>query len=134
LRTDVSSLDATRFSRWAVSTLYAIDPPFNLFPSLHLSIALLAASAAWKARRAYGAAALTSLAPVAASICTVKQHFVLDGIGGAALAAVVHAVVLRPYRPEPGSTPPRAGADPQAYGALLAAAYAGLYLGFRLTA
>jgi hypothetical protein len=134
LRTDVSSLDATRFSAWAVSTLYAIDPPFNLFPSLHLSIALLAASAAWKARRAYGAAALMSLAPVAASICTVKQHFVWDGIGGGALAAVVHAAVLRPYRPEPGIDPASSWRGPAAYGALLAAAYAGLYLGFRLTA
>ena len=133
LRTDPSLLDVTRFSSWAVSTLYAIDPPFNLFPSLHLSIALLAALAAGKARRAYGAAAWAGLAPVAASICTVKQHFVLDGLGGAALAAVVHAVVLRPYRPLPSTDPAYGWRGPTAFAAFAAALYAGLYLGFRLS-
>jgi hypothetical protein len=134
LRADASALDVTRFSAWAVATLYAVDPPFNLFPSLHLSIALLAASAAWKARRAYGATAWSGLAPVAASICTVKQHFVLDGLAGAALAAVVHALLLRPYRPEPGTDPAYGWRGPAAFLVLVAALSAALYLGFRLNA
>jgi membrane-associated phospholipid phosphatase len=134
LRRNRSTLDVTHVSPWAVSVLYAVDPPFNLFPSLHLSIALIASLAVGKARRSYGAAAFVGVALVAGSICTVKQHFVLDGLGGAALAAVVHAAVLRPYRPEPGIDPAYGWQGPAAYAALLAVLYAGLYLGFRLAA
>jgi len=134
LRTARSDLDVTRFSPWAVSVLYRLDPPFNLFPSLHLSIAALAALAAAKARKSYGAAALCGVALVSASICTVKQHFVLDGFGGGVLAAAVYAVVLRPYRPAPSTDPAFSWRGPAAYAGLLAVAYAGLYVGFRLAA
>jgi membrane-associated phospholipid phosphatase len=132
LRMDRSTLDVTHASPWAVSVLYAVDPPLNLFPSLHLSIAMLASLAAGKARRSYGAAAFVGVVLVAASICTVKQHFVLDGLGGAALAAVIYAAVLRPYRPDPGIDPAYGWPGPAAYTALLAVLYGGLYLGFRL--
>jgi membrane-associated phospholipid phosphatase len=132
LRMDRSALDATRFSTWAVSVLYGLDPPFNLFPSLHLSIAALASLTAWKARRSYGAAAFVGVALIAASICTIKQHFVVDGLGGVLLAAVVHAFVLRPYRPSAGTDPAYGWRGPATYAALLAAVYAGLYAGFRL--
>ena len=134
LRPDRSTLDVAHFSPWAVSALYDLDPPFNLFPSLHLSIAALAGFAAWKARRAYGAAAFAGVALVGASICTVKQHFVLDGFAGLVVAAVVHAVVLRPYRPNPGTDPAYGWRGPAAYAALLSVVYAGLYAGFRLVA
>jgi len=114
--------------------LYRLDPPFNLFPSLHLSIAALSSLTAWKARRSYGAAAFVGVALIGASICTVKQHFVLDGFGGVALAALVHAFVLHPYRPMPGTDPAYGWRGPAAYAALLAALYAGIYAGFRLVA
>lgn len=132
LRMDRSALDATRFSPWAVSLLYRIDPPFNLFPSLHLSIAALGALSAWKARRSYGAATLVGVALTGASICTVKQHFVLDGLGGIALAAGLHGLVLRGYRPTPGEDPSYGWRGPAAYAALLAVNYAGFYVAFRL--
>ena len=131
LRMDRSTLDVTGFSTWAVSVLYGFDPPFNLFPSLHLSIAAIASLTAWKARRSYGAAAFVGVALIAASICTVKQHFALDGLGGLALAAVVHALVLRPYRPSAEAEAAYGWRGPAAYVALLAAVYAGLYVGFR---
>jgi hypothetical protein len=62
LRVDPATLDVKRLSPWAVAALYRIDPPFNLFPSLHLSIAVLAAASASKARRVYGAAAFLGVA------------------------------------------------------------------------
>jgi membrane-associated phospholipid phosphatase len=89
LRADPAALDATRFAPWAVALLYRLDPPYNLFPSLHLSIAILAALSAWKASRPLGTAAFAGVAPIGASICTVKQHFIVDGAGGVALAAIV---------------------------------------------
>jgi membrane-associated phospholipid phosphatase len=134
LRRDRSTLDVTQPSAWAVSVLYAVDPPLNLFPSLHLSIAVLASLAAGKARRSYGAAAFVGVVLVAASICTVKQHFVLDGLGGAALAGVIHAAVLRPYRARSrGSTRP-GGARRRPTRRCFRSLYVGLYLGFRLAA
>jgi membrane-associated phospholipid phosphatase len=130
LRVDPKTLDVTRFSPWAVSLLYRLDPPYNLFPSLHLSIASIAALSAWKASRAYGVAAFAGVVSIGVSICTVKQHFVLDGVGGLALAALVHAVVLRPYEPWPGTDPAFGWRGPVAYLLLLALVYAGLYAGF----
>jgi len=130
LRADRAALDVTRVSPWAVALLYRLDPPVNLFPSLHLSIVALAALASWKARRSYGAAAGVGVALIAVSICTVKQHFVLDGLGGAALAAVVYAFVLRPYAPEPGTDPAYGWRGPAAYAALLIAVYAGFFAAF----
>ena len=44
LRVAPAMLDVARKSDWAVSVLYSLDPPYNLFPSLHVSIAALAAS------------------------------------------------------------------------------------------
>jgi len=130
LRADRAALDVTRFSPWAVSVLYRLDPPYNLFPSLHLSIAALAALSAWKARRLYGAAAFAGVAAIGVSICTVKQHFVLDGLGGLALAAAIHAIVLRPYAPPPATDPAYGWRGPAAYAALLAAVHAGFYAAF----
>jgi membrane-associated phospholipid phosphatase len=134
LRVDRSALDVTRFSPWAVSVLYDLDPPFNLFPSLHLTIAMLAALSAWTAKRPYGMAAFAGVAAIGASICTVKQHFVLDGLAGVALAAIVHGFVLRPYAPAAGTEPAYGWRGPAAYAALLIAVYCGLYAGFRLLA
>jgi len=131
LRVDPAALDVTRFAPWAVATLYALDPPYNLFPSLHLSIATLAAFSAWKADRRYGAATFAGVALVAVSICTVKQHFLLDGIAGMALAALTYAVVLRPYRPAAGVRPGSSWRGIVAYLVMIVLAYTGLYVAFR---
>jgi membrane-associated phospholipid phosphatase len=130
LRVDAATLDVSRFTPWAVATLYALDPPFNLFPSLHLSIATLAACSAWKARSSYGAAAFLGAALVGISICTVKQHFVADGIGGVALALLAHTLILRTYRPEAGTLSAYSWRGPAAFVALLAAVYAGFFVAF----
>ena len=134
LRADGHGLDLSRISPWVVATLYRVDPPFNLFPSLHLSIAALAALAAGKARRAYGAAGFVGCISIAVSILTVKQHFVLDALGGAALAACIYAIVLRPYTPPPATEPAYGWRGPTAYAGLLIAAFAAIYAGFRLLA
>jgi membrane-associated phospholipid phosphatase len=70
------------------------------------------------------------VALIGVSICTVKQHFVLDAVGGAALAALVYAFVLRPYEPPPGTDPAYGWPGPAAYVLLLVAVYAGFYAGF----
>ena len=128
LRADPAMLDLTRASDWAVVTLYSIDPPYNLFPSLHLSIAALAVFSAWKAAKLYGVAAFVALVFVSVSICTVKQHVVLDALGGVALGALVSFFVLRPYRPQAGANPAYSWRGPLLYVAFLMLVYTGFYL------
>lgn len=87
----------TSFHYWGLKFNYAFDPPINLFPSLHLSIVTIAALSAWKAKRAFGLAGFVIVAAVAISICTVKQHFFIDGVVGILLAVAVYNFVLQPY-------------------------------------
>ena len=69
-----------------------------------MAIALVAAVTSWRARPAYGVLASAIAVGVAVSIVTLKQHFVLDGVGGLALGAGACFVALRGYsaqRPVP---------------------------------
>jgi membrane-associated phospholipid phosphatase len=97
LRADASQLDTTLFVEWGVRVNYALDPPLNCFPSLHLAITLLAALCAWKANRVYGAIGLAGAVAVAYAICAVKQHYFVDGVAGAAVAIVVYVAVVARY-------------------------------------
>jgi membrane-associated phospholipid phosphatase len=97
LRTGVGDLDVSRFTGWGVNLVYTLDPPYNLFPSLHLAIATLAALSAWKARPIYGAIGFAWVLPIAVSVSTLKQHYVVDSVAGAALACAVYAAIIRPY-------------------------------------
>jgi hypothetical protein len=115
LRESAGPLDRNTLSPWAVATLYRLDPPYNLFPSLHLSVAALAAMSAWM---------------VAVSVLTVKQHFIADAAAGLVLAAAAYAFVLRPYRPEPGRRRAYGWQGPAAYAGLMALVYAGFVAAF----
>jgi len=97
LRPGVGDLDVSRFTGWGVKLVYSLDPPYNLFPSLHLAIATLAALSAWKARPVYGAIGFAWVLPIAVSVSTLKQHFLVDSVAGAGLACAVYAAIIRPY-------------------------------------
>lgn len=133
LRVPPAILDVTRPSDWAVSLLYSVDPPYNLFPSLHLSIAVLAAFSAWKAAKLYGAVMLIGVSVVAVSVCVIKQHFLLDALSGIVLAAVPGTLLLLPYQPESGVTPAYSWRGPVTYIAFLILVYAGLYISYLST-
>jgi membrane-associated phospholipid phosphatase len=133
LRADAGRLDRARCSEWAVAVLYRADPPFNLFPSLHLSIAALAALACWKADRRIGGGMAVGVALVFVSILTVKQHFLLDGIGGLALAGLVFGFTFRKFQPAPGERVAFSPRGPAAYVLFLALTYTGFYLAFRFS-
>jgi membrane-associated phospholipid phosphatase len=89
LRPSIGRLNLERPSEWLVASVYTIDPPGNLFPSLHVALTALSMSAAWMANRTVGGVALVGLAVVAAAACLVKQHFIIDVISGLAVAAAV---------------------------------------------
>lgn len=121
LRADLSALQPQWFHEWGLRINYDLDPPLNLFPSLHVAIAVLAAGCTWKAKRSYGWVAAAIAVFISASVCLVKQHFVLDVVAGAALAAVAYAVIVRPY--DAGDAPEEA----VVYGWRGFAAYAGFH-------
>jgi membrane-associated phospholipid phosphatase len=72
------------WSAHALKMLYVVDPPLNLFPSLHVSLCTLTAFClgqlwrTWPARLAIGVFVLA----VIASVCLVKQHLLIDVVGG----------------------------------------------------
>lgn len=115
------------FPGWLLQLLYFLDPPMNLFPSLHLALAFLAALAAVHVRSPIGWIALVWALGIAASVCTTKQHYAVDALAGVGLALLVHrAVVARGARPTQasGSLGVRGIA---LFGALVALFYAGLF-------
>lgn len=99
LRLNPAALDIDPISKWAIMALHALDTSSNLFPSLHVSLAALAAFSIWKAAPRWRLLAVTSAATVAISVCTVKQHVVFDVVGGLALAAVAYTFIFRSYCP-----------------------------------
>jgi membrane-associated phospholipid phosphatase len=82
----------------AVRLLYALDPPYNLCPSLHVSLAVLAAISASKARKRHTGLLFAAAGAIAASTCFIKQHFLIDVLAGAALAVLIAGVTLGSYR------------------------------------
>jgi membrane-associated phospholipid phosphatase len=92
------SASAPGVSAAAVRLLYALDPPYNLFPSLHVSLAVLAAISASKARVRSAGLLFVAAGAIAASTCLIKQHFLVDVLAGAALAALIAGVTVGSYR------------------------------------
>jgi PAP2 superfamily len=74
---------------WAVGALHGIDPPGNLFPSLHVSLSALSCWSIAEAKPRWCWAWWTALALIAVSVATTKQHLLLDVAGGLALAWAV---------------------------------------------
>lgn len=98
LRASTEGLDLSVFHEWGLKLNYTLDPPANCFPSLHLSIAVLAGLSAYTARPRWGWLAVLPVAGIAYAIVAVKQHFIADGVAGALLGATVWALVVRPAK------------------------------------
>ena len=132
-RPDPGLLQDHSFTEWGVRLNFFLDPPFNLFPSLHLSIATLVALAAWKARPVYGAMATFLAGGIAVAVLTLKQHYLVDGIAGIALGTVSYGAFVHPM---PGGAFPRdrvayGWVGPLSYFALHTLLIVGLYVLYR---
>jgi len=117
-------------SHWAVSTVYSLDPPYNLFPSLHVSITALAAFSVWKVNRRFGAILFAGLGLVAVSVCTTKQHYLVDVIGGLIVAALAGGLSIRPYKAQ-GERLTYSWRGPVSYVGSMVLLYVGLYGSYR---
>jgi len=130
LRPDVRLYADAGFAGWLLQLLYFLDPPFNLFPSLHLALALLAALAAWRVDRPSGAAALAWTACIAASVCTTKQHYAVDVAAGLLLGGLAHRACVAPRAAASAEAESFGAVGLLLFGALVAAFYSGLYAAY----
>jgi membrane-associated phospholipid phosphatase len=81
---------------WAIRVLYDVDPPYNLFPSLHVSLSTLACWSMAAAHRRWRCVFVTAICLISVSALTTKQHLVLDVMGGLALAWAMHVLISFP--------------------------------------
>jgi len=79
---------------WCLRTLYALDPPYNCFPSLHVAYSFLAALSAYRGHRGFGVVAISWAVLVGISTLFIKQHYAADVVAGAAMAAAAYAIFL----------------------------------------
>jgi hypothetical protein len=91
LRETAVMVGADGLTAWAVRVLHAIDPPGNLFPSLHVSLSALSCWSMIEALPRWRWPLWAALALIAVSVATTKQHLLLDIVGGLALAWAVCA-------------------------------------------
>lgn len=77
----------------------AVDPPGNVFPSLHVAHTWSLALIVHHENRRLGRILIVMAALLALSTLTTKQHFVADVVSGLLLAVVTRLVVLRGVAP-----------------------------------
>jgi membrane-associated phospholipid phosphatase len=88
--------------RDAFASMYSQDAPGNTFPSIHVAVTTLVTLRL--RQRPFGKLWLAWGALVVLSTLTVKQHYLVDVIGGVALAIGLHAWLFRRV--------PRSAVDP----------------------
>lgn len=88
-------VEGSTFATTGLRFLYAADPPYNCFPSIHVAHSFVSALTCLVVHRRLGIVTLFAAATVAISTLFTRQHYVLDVIAGAALALVAFVVFLR---------------------------------------
>jgi membrane-associated phospholipid phosphatase len=93
---DVPSMHGGQLS-FLRGILYAVDSRYNAFPSLHVANATMLAILSWKySQNALKIIFFTVLAAlISISTLFIKQHYLLDVVGGIVLAFISSAVVSR---------------------------------------
>lgn len=89
---------ASSFADWGMHLLYSMDSAYGSFPSLHVSLATLAALSCLSVDVWLGLLAAVIASAIALSTLFVKQHFVLDVVAGTALGALAWALIVAPGR------------------------------------
>ncbi|MFP2933756.1 phosphatase PAP2 family protein [Pyxidicoccus sp. 3LG] len=84
---------ASLYWREQFRLMWSQDLPGNTFPSLHVAVTVLGALRL--RHRRGGVLWIAWAALISLSTLTVKQHFVVDVVGGAAVALAAHAAFFR---------------------------------------
>jgi len=82
-------------SEWFLASVQRIDPPGNVFPSLHVAHTTMLALILIQDRPRLGRVALAMATALALSTLTTKQHFLADVISGYLLAFLGRWIALR---------------------------------------
>ena len=77
-------LEVSSLHTWLLSLEY-LDKPYNQFPSLHVALSWLVVHASQVSRRSHTGLAVL-VAGISISTVFVKQHYIVDGLYGLALA------------------------------------------------
>lgn len=85
---------------WGLGLNYALDPPVNCFPSLHVANALYAALVAWRLDRAVGRVMIPCAFAIAVSTLFTKQHYVADATAGLVLGWACYRRYFARHVPE----------------------------------
>ena len=80
---------------WLLGRIYIVDTSTNVFPSIHVVGCLAAADAAFRSEkmRRFRFVSLLLAVLISASTVLVKQHSLLDVIGGAVLGTVLYFLI-----------------------------------------
>jgi membrane-associated phospholipid phosphatase len=88
--------------------VYKIDPPGNVFPSLHVAHSFVLAFLLELERPRWGKVTLVMCVLLAISTLTTKQHFIADVLAGLAMAFTARAWAARSFsRTAPAPVPRR---------------------------
>ena len=98
-RPDIAALPGDGFWVWGTRFCYWVDTPTCCFPSLHVAASSLAALCCYRVDRWVGVWSGIVAVGIALSTLLVKQHFVLDVVGGMALALGAYFLLLHKATP-----------------------------------
>ncbi len=77
-----------------VLLLYRLDFPYNTFPSLHASLTFLAGLLIRRRHKTKGTIILLLAGLISLSTLFIKQHYIMDVVGGIVLAGLVYFCFL----------------------------------------
>jgi membrane-associated phospholipid phosphatase len=78
-----------------LTIVYHTDPGFNVFPSMHVANSLFVALIFYRYNKKIGLVFWAIALLISASIFIVKQHYLVDFIGGAVEAVGVYLIVFK---------------------------------------
>ena len=90
-----------------LAVIYAVDPPNNCFPSMHVATTVFSGRCVWRHDEVVGAVTLALALGVWFSSIAVAQHWFVDGLAGATLALLADALAYRGVPPSAFPTGPR---------------------------
>lgn len=83
-------LTGTGYSVWMLKKIFNADNGYNVFPSMHVANAFLAAFFSYRFKKLYGVFVYLIAFLITISTLFVKQHYIVDLFAGIALAYFVY--------------------------------------------